>query len=89
MKANQLQGTPVSLYLVQRGVSHFAIAALDKDKPKAGRGQDRESAIADALPRNRIFYANSDVERDVVQAQARHARLQLLLIDDVLHLPAA
>ena len=71
-----------------RGLSHYAIARLDEsNRPRTGSGRDRERAIADALHRARVFYADLDVERSVLRAEARHEKIDLVLVDDTLHLP--
>jgi hypothetical protein len=65
-------GVPVILTVTQRGITYFALASYPKSKdirPRAGRGVDRETAIADALHKSRIFYAGQDVENELLRAQ--------------------
>jgi hypothetical protein len=70
----------VELSLAQKGVNHLVIATRsDYPRPRACRAWDREFAIADALHCSRIYYANAEVERDVLLAEARGAKIKLLL----------
>jgi hypothetical protein len=80
----------LAMHITRRGARHFAVVAVAKaDRSSAGAGDDREAAIADALHRNRIFYADLAVERDVVLAEARKNRIELVLVDDTLYLPSS
>lgn len=55
---------PVRLATAHRGRDHRALAVFPHrpDQPRPGRGPDRESAIARALHRTCIFYADPSVE---------------------------
>lgn len=81
---------PIRLATVHRGHDHRAMAQFPGvDQPlRSGRGPDRESAIAAALHRTCIFYADPDLEREVILAEARGADL-VLLLDDITLRPVA
>jgi hypothetical protein len=81
---------PVRLATAHRGHDHRALAVFPTlpDQPRPGRGPDRESAIARALHRTCIFYADPAVEAEIIRAEARGADLVLLLDDVTLHLVA-
>jgi len=53
---------------------HHAVAAQPSDPARTvhrGEGKTREEALAKALHCTRIFYADPEVERDVLVAEAR------------------
>ena len=75
----------VELSLIQNGVNHLVIATRsDYPRPGSCRAWDREFAIADALHCSRIYYANAEVERDVLLAEARGHKIKLLLEGETL-----
>jgi len=75
----------VEISLIQKGVNHLVIASRsDYPRPRACRAWDREFAIADALHCSRIYYANAEVERDVLSAEARGHKIKLLLEGETL-----
>ena len=79
----------LAMRTVRRGARHHAVVTIAKScRSCAGQGIDREAAIADALHRSRIFYAGGDVERGVLLAEARNEKVDLVLVNDTLHLPA-
>jgi len=65
----------------------FLVGSGKEARPLPGRGPNRESAIADALGRRQIFYADESVERDVLRAEAHCQKVQLILVRDMLHRP--
>ena len=76
----------VELFLAQRGPYHLALGMRPGEaRPRPGRDANRERAIADALHCSRIFYANANVERDVLLAESRCERIRLLLEGETLH----
>lgn len=81
---------PVRLATAHRGRDHHALAVFPAlpDQPHPGHGPDRESAIARALHRTCIFYADPAVEAEIIRAEARGADLVLLLDDVTLYLVA-
>ena len=81
---------PIRLATAHRGRDHRAVAVFPhRSSPRSGRGPDRESAIAAALHRTCIFYADLELEREVIRAEARGADLVLLLDDSTLRPVAA
>lgn len=86
----KLRPIPIRLATAHRGRDHRAMAMFpNRDSPRSGRGPDRESAIAAAVHRTCIFYADLQVEREVILAEARGADLVLLLDDCTLRPVAA
>lgn len=82
------RGIRVLLTTIQRGVNYFALASYPKAKdirPRPGRGHDRETAIADALHKSRIFYAGQDVENEVLRAESLARKMEFVLEGDTLH----
>ena len=81
---------PICLATARRGHDHRALAVFPGmvDQPRSGHGPDRESAIAAALHRTCIFYADLEVEREVILAEARGADI-VLLLDDITLRPVA
>jgi hypothetical protein len=86
----KLRPVPVRLATAHRGHDHHALAVFPHlpDQPRPGRGPDRESAIARALHRTCIFYADPSVEAEIIRAEVRGADLLVLLDDVTLHLAA-
>jgi hypothetical protein len=84
------RAVPVRIATAHRGRDHRALAVFPHrpDQPRPGQGPDRESAIARALHRTCIFYADPSVEAEIIRAEVRGADLVLLLDDVTLHLVA-
>ena len=87
MRVNQRIPTiRFTLRLCRRATGYVAVAGVPGEaRSRMGHGPDREAAIADALHRCRIFYAGPDIERDVIVAETRRDKVDLVLVDDTVH----
>jgi len=87
------KGTVIVLCTKTDPKGHRAIAAepaRGEQSVHRGEGSTREDAIARAVHLTRIFYADPEVEREILIAEARGNTTTWLLRDHVIeHLPKA
>ena len=72
--------------IVSRGVNHFAIVDIcDGGKPRPGRGIGPEAAIANALNRNRVKFADDAVKDAVHDTALSGNKAELILNGETLY----